>query len=91
MIDVAFSLVQRKKDKAVMYQSSVTKAQTRWLASRTFRIMIGRRQTRFGGVLSWLERQASEAGLALSKGDRHLLDGIARGARARQGEAFDPS
>ncbi|KAL1305634.1 hypothetical protein AAFC00_007230 [Neodothiora populina] len=69
LVDVAFGLMQRKKVTAasstIRYQCSVTRTQTKWLAARAFSQTFQVRQTRFIGLLLWLDRQSAEAEQAL--------------------------
>ncbi|KUI62081.1 Telomerase reverse transcriptase [Cytospora mali] len=70
LVDVAYSLLTStsRKLKNPGYECKVTKAQVRWSALGAFRMVLGRKQARFGEVLSWVDEETAKLGARKSKG-----------------------
>ncbi|PGH05494.1 hypothetical protein AJ79_06801 [Helicocarpus griseus UAMH5409] len=55
LMDVAIGTIQSRTAGQMGFESSVTGAQVRWLAATAFRAVFGRKQSRFPGVVRWLD------------------------------------
>lgn len=78
LADVAYSLLTSpgRKKKNPGYECKVTKTQVRWSAMSAFRMVLGRKQARFGEVLGWVDEEMARLGA------RRGRDGGFRNVRA---------
>ncbi|KAK7738484.1 Telomerase reverse transcriptase [Cytospora paraplurivora] len=62
LADVAYSLLTSpaRKMKNPGYECNVTKSQVRWSALSAFRVVLGKKQARFGEVLGWVDEEMAK-------------------------------
>lgn len=79
LADVAYSLLTStaRKLKNPGYECKVTKVQVRWSVMGAFRMVLGRKQARFGEVLGWLDGE-----MARLRADRRREGGFRDAAKA---------
>jgi len=66
VVELAFVLMKSKsRSRGDTYRCGVTKAQVDWLAMNAFRDVLKRRQSKYGGLLEWIDGRMSrmESGL----------------------------
>jgi len=73
LIELAFVLMKCKSKikENVGYKCALTKVQVEWLAANAFRVVLHKRQSKFGKVLEWLDGRIAalrEKKVSLDKG-----------------------
>ena len=60
LVEMAYALIKSKgrakKGAELGYKCAVTKIQVQFMALNAFRVVLRRRQSKYGGVLAWLDR-----------------------------------